>query len=215
MAKPTEWRGRALELEVRQNLSELEMHCQQWAIAEPDNSAAWYHLGNARLNMKKFPESLEPFEKCVALNPGFAEAWNNLGVAAMITRKGSPADMFEKAIALNSGYAEAWNNLGVVIKEQHPERSLRAYRKAIRLKPDYADPWSNLADIYWRSGNPDAAIDGYLHAIAIRKDYPEAWNRLTHICRYLPDINIRQEVLEELRRLDPVRSESFARQVLP
>ena len=191
------------------------MHCQQWVIAEPDSSVAWYHLGNAFLNMKKFPEAIEPFERCVALDPGLAEAWNNLGIVSMITRKGNPVDMFAKAIALKPGYAEAWNNFGVAIKELHPERSLRAYRKAIRLKPDYADPWSNLADNYWRSGNPEAAIDAYLHAIAIRKDYPEAWSRLTHICRHLPDVGTRHEVLDELRQLDPVRSESFARQVLP
>jgi tetratricopeptide (TPR) repeat protein len=215
LSKLKEWHARALELEKHQDSAEREMHCRQWVIAEPEHSIAWYFLGNALLNAKKFPEALESFDRAVQLKPDFAEAWNNLGVTSMLTRKGSPADVFEKAIVLNPRYAEAWNNLGVSLKEIQPERSIRAYRKSIRINPDYADPWSNLADIYWRSGNPEAAIDAYLHAIAIRKDYPEAWSRLTHICRFLPDMNNRREVLDELRLLDSVRSETFARQVLP
>lgn len=211
----SDWHARARELEKKKDFAELEIHCQQWVIAESENGMARYYLGNAFLNARKFTEAFNAYEQCVSLNPDFAEAWNNLGVVSMVIGKGRPADVFEKAIALNSRYAEAWNNLGVAIKEINPERSLRAYRKAIRLKRDYADPWSNLADLYWRGGNFDAAIDACLHAIANRRDYPEPWSRLTQICTQLPDIRMRQEILAELRLLDPVRSESFARQLLP
>jgi hypothetical protein len=91
----------------------------------------------------------------------------------------------------------------------------RAIGKAHRQTRQYADPWSNLADVCWNGGNPEAAIDGYLHAIAIKKDYPEAWTRLSKICLSCPDLGMRGDVLTELQDLDPIRSESFARRVLP
>lgn len=211
----TEWYARAFDLEKKKDFAELEIHCQQWGIAEPQNHIAWYYLGNAFLKAQKFTKAFDAFDRSLQIRPDFAEAWNNLGVVTMINRKGSPVDVFEKAISLNPRYAEAWNNLGVALKDVNPERSLRSYRKAIRLKKDYADPWSNLADIYWRGGNSEAAIDAYLHAIALRRDYSEAWSRLTQICSHLPDVQMCREVLAELQMIDPIRSESFARQVLP
>ncbi|TCD47509.1 tetratricopeptide repeat protein [Chlorobium sp. N1] len=214
MSKKTDWPSRAYQLEQRREFAELEIHCRQWVIAESESATAWYHLGNVLLKTQKVHDALEPFRKCVSLDSGIAEGWNNLGVALMISGEGAPVEMFEKAIALKPGYAEALNNLGVALKDVDPARSLWLLRKAIRLKADYADAWSNLADILWRGGNADAAVDGYLHAIALRKEYPQAWSRLTHACRQMVEPARRREVLDELRRIDPARSESFAREVL-
>lgn len=49
---------------------------------------------------------LPAFERAVALRPGYAEAWNNLGVAAALQGQGeAPMDAFRRAAAADPSFA--------------------------------------------------------------------------------------------------------------
>src|SRR4029079_5016601 len=47
----------------------------------PSNARACYRLGNVREEQGRDEDALACFEKAIALDPGHAQAWNNLGGA--------------------------------------------------------------------------------------------------------------------------------------
>ena len=63
--------------------------------------------------------ALAGFERCLAIKPDHAEAWNNLGLALHETGRPDEASAaIGRAIALRPGYAEAHDNLGIALHAQ-------------------------------------------------------------------------------------------------
>ena len=58
------------------------------------------------------------YSEAIKLNPGYFEAYNNIGVAYTSCKKNNKAiEFFNKAIEINPSYAEAYNNRGNAFKE--------------------------------------------------------------------------------------------------
>ena len=59
---------------------------------------------------------MEVFNKAISLDPGYAEAYNNLGVLLKEQDRLEEAEAsYRQAISLESNYAEAYSNLGNVL----------------------------------------------------------------------------------------------------
>ncbi|RMF28848.1 MAG: tetratricopeptide repeat protein, partial [Candidatus Nitrosothermus koennekii] len=57
-----------------------------------------------------YKEALEAFDKAIAIDPNFADAWNNKGVAlAKLKRYEEALEAFDKALEINPKFAEAKN----------------------------------------------------------------------------------------------------------
>jgi tetratricopeptide (TPR) repeat protein len=61
----------------------------------------------------RLPDAIAQFEAALRINPNFAEAHNNLGIALASTGRGLPEAVthFETALRINPGYAQASANL--------------------------------------------------------------------------------------------------------
>jgi predicted O-linked N-acetylglucosamine transferase (SPINDLY family) len=90
--------------------------------------------------MKKYQLALESYDKALTLNPAYAEAFNNRGVALRELREPKAAlDHFDKAISLKPDYADARFNRSLALHEaQSYEAAIGNCDEALLLKSGYA-----------------------------------------------------------------------------
>jgi glycosyltransferase involved in cell wall biosynthesis len=104
------------------------MSSEQLALALKQHQA-----GNVR-------QAEEMYRKILAADPGNADAWHLLGMAAhQAGRHPEAVEAIRQAIALDRNQAAFHNNLGLVYRALgRPEEALRCYDEALRLKPGYS-----------------------------------------------------------------------------
>ena len=61
------------------NYESTAARLERIAATDPENPAIFYNLGVAYTFLKREEEALAEFEKCVALNSGYVEAWLQYG----------------------------------------------------------------------------------------------------------------------------------------
>jgi Flp pilus assembly protein TadD len=114
--------------------------------------------------------------KAIALQPDFARAYSNLGLA--LYRQGKPVEAeaaYIKAIAIKPNDGTVYYSLGLALYGQEKYAAAEtAYRKVIALKPDYAEAYNNLGVALRRQGKNVEAETAYRKAIALKPDYAEA-----------------------------------------
>jgi len=121
-------------------------------------------------------EAERHFRLAVAVKPGFARAWNNLGVAA--ARQGrleEAAAGYRLASALDPAMAAPHANLGAMhLQAGRLEEALQELDAAARLDPQGAHIQYNLAVARLRSGDLPGAIAALRRTLALRGTYPGA-----------------------------------------
>jgi Flp pilus assembly protein TadD len=113
------------------------------------NAAAAHaeHNQGFHLHLHHRMEEAEPFyQRAVALDPDFKEAWMNLGL--VLLARGRPDEALScqrQALRLDPDSADAQNNLGMVHYAQgHIAEAESCFRTALRLRPDHANATLNL-----------------------------------------------------------------------
>jgi tetratricopeptide (TPR) repeat protein len=94
----------------------------------------------------KYDEAIKAYDEAIRLNPNYAMAWNNNGLALgrYLGKYEEASQCFDRAIRLNPNLAVAWNNKGIALRNQGKyDESIKAYDEAIRLDPKYAEAWCN------------------------------------------------------------------------
>ena len=112
-------------------------------------------------------KAIKYYCKAIDLNPLFAEAFCNRGVAKshLGNKKGAIKD-YDKATELNPEYAKAYNNRGSVKADLgDKEEAIKDYDKAIELNPKYAEAYNNRGNMKFDLGNYEEAIRDYNKAL--------------------------------------------------
>ena len=114
----------------------------------------WVYLGVVYFRMKKYALAQEAYDKALALDPGNAKTYANLGslyLARYVAEKDvdlrdKAAAAFSQAIGLDEGLAAAYNGRGAASKfAGQVEAALRDWRKTLELRPDFTDAYFNIA----------------------------------------------------------------------
>ncbi len=116
------------------------------------------------------------FRLAVAVKPGFARAWNNLGIAAARQgRRDDAVGAYREATRLDPTLSAAHANLGAVwLQAGDLPAALRELGRAAELDPKGADIQYNLAVARLRSGDRPGALQALRRAISLRASYPGA-----------------------------------------
>jgi tetratricopeptide (TPR) repeat protein len=130
---------------------------------------------------KEFQKGVEAMEKkqldraekyllhAIALYPGYALAYNHLGVVYMMqSRQPQGVEAFERAVALNDHYPSALLNLAKVrIEEKKPADAEALLKKAVAADPRNAEALTILAHVELTAGEyaDAAATASRVHAL--------------------------------------------------
>ena len=116
----------------------------QWAVRlEPDNSEYWYRLGHYQqfnLEQPDLVASLESYQKAVALNPGYTEAWLDLGTVYEIDGNIAAAQgAFLRAKKTYPASAEvAWRYGNFLLRQGTLPEAFAELRHALEVDPRFA-----------------------------------------------------------------------------
>ncbi|MBD2387513.1 tetratricopeptide repeat protein, partial [Cylindrospermum sp. FACHB-282] len=131
----------------------------------------------------------------IQLNPNYADAYNNLGIALGNQKKLDEAVVaFQKAIQLNPNYGLAYNNLGVALSQQKKlDQAVVAFQKALSLPDDTSGTLTTahtlahngLGLVLQYQGKLKEAIEEFKKSIAIDPNYVFSQNNLQEARRLL------------------------------
>ena len=128
--------------------------------------------------LKRYEQALASWDKAIALEPDYAEAYYNRGVALQALRRFDEAlASWDKAIALAPDFAEAYNNRGITLNElKRYEEALASWDKAIALIPELAEAYYNRGNVLQRLKRFGEALASYDKTIALKPDFADAHN---------------------------------------
>src|SRR5262249_50094745 len=136
--------------------------------------------GKCLADQKKWEEAITAFRKAVELNPEFALAKSNLGIALaslawalatdpVATRRdpGRAVNLAKEAVELNPQGARSYNTLGVALyRAERWKVSVATLEKSMEFRKggDSFD-WFFLAMAHWQLGEKDTARGWYDRAV--------------------------------------------------
>ena len=143
-----------------------------------DNYRAEYAIGTILGQQGRPAEARAHFTEAVRLEPGFAEAQFNLGVAELTL--GNPAEAeahLVRALQVHPDDANTRYNLAVALVRQGKiDDAVVQYREALRLQPAFAIAENGLGFALQSRGRLDDALAHYNAAIRLDPALAEAYN---------------------------------------
>jgi TPR repeat/Tetratricopeptide repeat len=105
---------------------------------DPKNAAAWIAIGNACFDLNRVQESIEAYDKALALQPANPDVLTDQG--AMYERAGEldkALANFEKAQKINPSHIQSLFNMGVIYERKNDSTKAAAtWKKVVDLAPN-------------------------------------------------------------------------------
>lgn len=125
-------------------------------------------VGMQHAQKQEWTEAIVSWQQAVAVDPEFADAHGNLGVALqMCGRLDEAIAAYRRAVTINANLATGWNNLGGgLFAKGELDESIAALHRATKAKPDYAEAFNNLGRALQAKGMVPEAIAAFQQAAA-------------------------------------------------
>jgi Flp pilus assembly protein TadD len=130
------------------------------AVAElPDEPRVRFLYGVVLREKRLYPQAERELRKAVTLAPGYARAWDGLGVLYDLWRRPADAEAaHRRAVELAPDVAAYWNNLGFSLYVAgKTDDAILALEQALALDPSLVQAYNNLGFAYGRRGDMTAA----------------------------------------------------------
>jgi tetratricopeptide (TPR) repeat protein len=138
----------------------------------------WFNKGKALAKLGRYQEAIESFDKALAINPDYHNAWNLRGaVLNNLGRYQEAIENYDKALAIKPDFDWAWNNRGLALDSLgRYQEAIENYNKALAIKPNYYWAWSNRGTALGKLGRYQEAIDSYDKALKLKPNDPDYLN---------------------------------------
>ena len=139
--------------------------------------------GIALAQAERLAEAAELFRQALTLDPGLADAHNNLANVCLKHRQyGDAIRHYQQAIGLNPLLVRAYNNLGLSLQEMGQfDEAVRYLQRALEIQPDYHEALFNLANVLASLGQTDKAEAAYRQLIQNKPDHALSYNNLGNL----------------------------------
>ena len=191
MASPSnsahELKREALTLFPAGRLADARDVCRHACDRDATDAVSWCLLGILNGALGDSEKAVECLRTATRLQPDYAEAHANLGVA--LEKQGQLAEAlasYHEAIRLRPDQADAYYNAGNVLKATgRLDEAVQHYRAALRIRPDDAEALVNLGAALTMLARHTDASTCYEQAVRINPTSAEAWNNLGTACEAL------------------------------
>jgi len=173
----------------------------------------WFERG---FNSTDIDERLLFGSEAIRLHPGFAEAFNNRGLARLDSgdRDGALRD-FNEAIRLKPDLAPAFYNRGVARHDKEGlELAIEDYTRAIMLNPNYVKALNNRGMALYEKKDWAGAGADYDEALRLDPDDANALNNRGLLRRVKGDVKGALEDLDKVILLKPEFAAGFYNRAL-
>jgi predicted O-linked N-acetylglucosamine transferase (SPINDLY family) len=135
-------------------------------------------------------QAIACMERAIALLPGIAEWYDNLGALHGLTGHSAEAEAAcREALRLDPRNVSAWNNLGMALCALHRlEEAEDAHRSGLAIDPTHRDSHLNLGTVLLGLGYPQEAAREYERCLELRSDWPEVRSNYLLALQYVPGV---------------------------
>jgi tetratricopeptide (TPR) repeat protein len=175
------------------------------ALAAGPHPVFLSNLSAVHLALRQFDQAAAAALEAIRLNPAFADAHNNLGVALReLGRLAEAEAAFRAALQCNPRHADARSNLGAALHRQGrlPE-ALAVLREAVRLAPSHAQSHNDLGGVLLARGETEEAAGRLREALRLDPTCSDAHNNLGVALRDMGRIDEAMSYFREVLRLKP------------
>ncbi|WP_313893810.1 tetratricopeptide repeat protein, partial [Psychrobacillus sp.] len=174
-----------LRFKIYYELKEYEDALEALKIVEKDavekdviDSTLYFILALLNSKLQRNDAIIANYTKAIEINPEYALAYNNRGIANQNFKKYEEAIAdYTKAIEINPEYALAYNNRGSAYGNLDKyEEAIADYTKAIEINPEYASAYNNRGIANKNLEKYEEAVADYTKAIEINPAYTSAYN---------------------------------------
>ena len=165
------------DLLVKDKASEAKAVFLEALKYNPNNSAAYFGLGEVYSELDQYAEAISSYEKSLANDKDLTEIYVPLGILYYQSGEIAKADqLLTKALAFSSGSAETQFFLGLVRSSQNRnDEALAAFQKAKSIDPNMAEAYNYTGEILVRLKRPSEAVPEYQKAVNLKANYFDAW----------------------------------------
>lgn len=187
--------GQALLAFPAGDLEQAARESLSWGMVRPlappaQSAEAWFARASAwDGDPERWEAAVQAYERVLAIDPGYAAAWNNLGLLqhrmGHYERAGS---CYGAALEADPACAQAAFNLGALSEDLGDlPVAITWYRRALELDADYADAHFNLAGVLGKAGRPDEAGRHWQRYLELDAESPWAQIARSHLGAAVPD----------------------------
>ena len=176
-----------LEREAQESLS--------WGMVRPlipptEAAEVWFARASAwDGDPERWESAVEAYERVLAIDPGYAAAWNNLGL--LQHRMGHyerARECYRAALEADQTCPQAAFNLGSLHEDLGDfTTAIGWYRRALEMDPEYADAHFNLAGVLGKIGRGDTAATHWRRYLELDTESPWAQIARSHLEAAEPD----------------------------
>lgn len=175
-------------------------------VADQENPALeWFNKGLEHLRLQEYGQAIQAFNKALAANSLFAEAYRGLAYAhrglgemnkhmeflkksadilAMQDKLQELKELYVEILAHDPEAVNPYNTLGVRLRRSGDlSGALHAYTRALALTPRDENLHYNIAKAYLHASKPSEAKEHLRQALAIKPDFLEASEMLADLDR--------------------------------
>jgi tetratricopeptide (TPR) repeat protein len=168
-----------------------------------------YWLGRLDYDGHEYNRAISNFQRAIALAPGMARAYDNLGLCYFYQNQNDLAvENYQKAIELDrgSGHPSAWPYLNLAITQQFLNQLSDAeknLREAIRLDPSFAKAHFQLGTVLESLQEPEAALEELKEAARLDPAFAEPHMAMARVYHRLGQEPSAREEVKTYLRLHP------------
>ncbi|MBL6949002.1 MAG: tetratricopeptide repeat protein [Rhodospirillales bacterium] len=168
-----------------------------------------YRQGLERDRAGDVAGAVEAFGEAVAIEPGYADAWMEMGlVFNRLNRLDDALEALRRAVMADPHSALAFYNFGCVLERAgHADKALDVFAEAARLKANFVEAHHAQAGARKRLNDFDGAVKDYRAAIdaagAVGRDFAPAHAALANTLRELGHTDEAHEEFARAIALDP------------
>jgi tetratricopeptide (TPR) repeat protein len=131
----------------------------------------------------RWESAVEAYARVVTIDPGYAAAWNNLGLLEhRMGHYGRAGECYERALGADESCCQAAFNLGSLQEDLGDFSSaIGWYRRALEMQPDYADAHFNIAGVLAKTGQNDSAARHWRRYLELDLGSPWAQIARSHL----------------------------------
>ena len=155
---------------VRGDARAQEEHVRRLVALFPEDERALSLLGNFHFGRQEYEAAVQAYRKAIAVAPGHAFAYNQLGYALrLLGRKAEAEKAFERYVALVPGEPNPYDSHAELLLEMGRfEDAIAAYRRALAVDPRFVASFVGIANarMFMGRGDEARATLGKLRAVA-------------------------------------------------
>ena len=144
---------------------------------EPDSDEIYNNKCLTLINLNRFDEAIECYDKALKINPNNVKAWNNKAFALHnLNRLDEAIECYNKSLEIDPNFISSLRNKAFALRTLNRlDEAIECYDKVLKIDPNDFGVWNNKAFSLHELNRSDEAIECYDEALKINPNYFEAW----------------------------------------